>query len=63
MWYLDLVNKLESMGFRISKYDKCLFLRETTAVLVYIDNLAVFNDLDYIVKKKLYAFFNLSILS
>ena len=51
------------MGFRISKHDECLFLRGTIAILVYVNNLAVFNDLDHIVKKELHAFFNLSILS
>ena len=62
-WYLDLVDKLESMGFRISEHDECLFLRGTTAVLVHVDDLAVFNDPDHTVKKELHAFFNLSVPS
>ena len=33
------------------------------AILVHVDDLVVFNDLDHIVKKELYAFFNLSVSS
>ena len=59
-WYLDLVDKLESMDFRTSKHDECLFLRGTTTVLVHVDDLAVFNDPDHNIKKELTVFFKLS---
>jgi hypothetical protein len=62
-WYLDLVDKLRSIGFRTSKHDECLFLHGSTAILVHVDDLAVFNDPDHTVKKDLHAFFNLSVPS
>jgi hypothetical protein len=62
-WYLDLVDKLESIGFRILEHDECLFLRGSTAILVHVNNLAVFNDPDHTVKKELHALLKISALS
>jgi hypothetical protein len=62
-WYLDLVEKLVSVGFRTSQHDECLFIRESTFVLVHVDDLAVFNDPSHTVKEELNAFFNLSVPS
>ena len=59
-WYLDLVDKLRSMGFYISQHDECLFLRGSTAILVHVDDLAVSNDPDHSIERELKQFFNLS---
>jgi hypothetical protein len=49
--------------FRTFQYDEYLFIRESTFVLVYVDDLAVFNDLNHTVKEELNAFFNLFVFS
>jgi hypothetical protein len=60
-WYLDLVDKLRSIGFKISEHDECLFLRGQTAVVVHVDDLAIFNDPDHSIKAELKEFFSFSV--
>ena len=60
-WYLDLVDKLRSIGFKISEHDECLFLRGQTAVVVHVDDLAIFNDPDHLIKAELKEFFSFSV--
>jgi hypothetical protein len=52
-----------SVEFRTFQHDECLFIRKSTFVLVHVDNLAIFNDFNYTVKKKLNAFFNLFVFN
>ena len=38
VWNHFLVEKLQSIGFVLSKIDECVFYRGTTIFIVYVDN-------------------------
>ena len=42
-WYLHLKSGLESLNFEVSGHDPCVFYRGTTILLVYTDDLIVFD--------------------
>lgn len=48
------------MGFKVSKHDECLFIRDRTYVTVHVDDLGIYNDENDEVIKQLSQFFTLN---